>query len=615
MKTCLLYGFPLMTLLALAGCSRRPMSEPIPVDIHSNGNPQHFAVKHADLDLTVDFPSKTLKGAVVLALERNEPHAAKLVLDTKQLHIDQAEASSDNAKFTDAPFQLGEEDRILGRALTIQVPPETSYVRIRYSTDPAANGLQWLAPEQTAGKKRPFLFSQNEPIGARSWIPLQDSPAVRMTYSARIHTPPDLVAVMSAEHDASQKGDYRFHMNERIPSYLIALAVGDIDKRNMGKRTAVYAEPSVVERAAREFEDTEKMLEAAERLFGPYRWGRYDILVLPPSFPFGGMENPRLTFATPTILAGDKSLVSLVAHEMAHSWSGNLVTNATWSDFWLNEGFTVYFERRIQEEVYGRAREEMEAALGRQELEHELSTLPPRDQVLHIDLANRDPDDGTTLVPYEKGALLLRLIEQTYGRQHFDQYLRSYFDHFAFQSVTTQQSLDYMKANLPDVETKINLEQWVYQPALPANAPRPQSDAFAKVDAQAKAWSEGKTKAAALDTASWTTQEWLRFLHALPAALTPAQMQELDRAFHFTSSGNDEILQQWLLMSIVNHYSPADRKLEEFLETVGRRKYIKPLYEELVKTPEGKARAIAIYRKARPGYHPMAQTTIDGIVK
>ncbi len=606
-------------LSACSALAPKPVMPPIPKDIHSLSNPQQIAVRHIDLDLSVVFEQKTLQGSAILSFERIDPRARILVLDTRDLQIDETETSHDNSQWRETEFHMGKADKILGRALTITLPEDARFVRIRYSTDPSASGLQWLTPEQTAGKQHPFLFSQSEPIAARSWIPLQDSPAVRITYAAHIRTSRELTAVMSAEHDAASPGDFRFHMNERIPSYLIALAVGDIGFQSTGNRTGVYAEHSVVAKAAKEFEDTEKMIEAAERLFGPYRWGRYDLLVLPPSFPFGGMENPRLTFATPTVLAGDKSLVSLVAHELAHSWSGNLVTNATWSDFWLNEGFTVYIERRIQEEVYGRVREEMEAALGRQELEHEMAGLGEKDQILHIDLTGRDPDDGMTLVPYEKGALLLRQIEQTFGRQRFDKYLRGYFDHFAFQSITTAQALTYLRENLfaqsPELAAKIPLDQWVYQPGLPPGAPSPQSDAFAKVEAQAAAWARGASPASQLQTSGWNSQEWLHFLRALPAKLTVAQMTELDAAFHFTQTGNNEVLQQWLLMSITNNYPAASARLEDFLLTVGRRKYIKPLYEELMKTPAGKERAESIYERARPGYHPMAQSTIDAIVR
>ena len=402
-------------------------------------------------------------------------------------------------------------------------------------------------------------------------------------------------------------------MVQPIPSYLIALAVGDLAFQPLGERTGVYAEPSVVASAAQEFEDTEPMIQATERLYGPYRWGRYDLLVLPPSFPFGGMENPRLTFATPTILAGDKSLVSLVAHELAHSWSGNLVTNATWRDFWLNEGFTVYIERRIIEELYGRPRGEMEAVLGRQALQEDLDRLDGRDQVLHLDLTGRDPDDGMTHVPYEKGALFLRYLEERVGRARFDEFIRDYFEAFAFQSITTADFVSYVGEHLPDAKAA-DIEEWIHRPGLPTSAPQPKSDALDRVEAQSVAWRDGSTVAAELDTGAWTTHEWLHFLATLPETLSLDQLSELDAVFRLTQSGNSEIAHTWLLLAIRTGYSPADSRLEQYLTHIGRRKLIQPLYEALVAMPFGRARALAVYRRARPGYHPISVATIDPIV-
>jgi leukotriene-A4 hydrolase len=581
-------------------------------DIHSYSNPEQVRVTDLALDADVLFDKKIIHGAATLALDRKAPEAP-LILDTRDLTIEQVEAAPAGGAFAAAKFSLGPADPILGAALTIELPANAARVRVKYASSPGASALQWLDPPQTAGKKRPFLFTQSQAIHARSWIPLQDTPGVRMTYSAVIRAPRDLRAVMSTSNDpgAGRTGEFRFRQTAAIPSYLVALAVGDLEFRPLGSRTGVYAEPAVVDRAAREFADTERMLAAAQELYGPYRWGRYDLLVLPPSFPFGGMENPGLTFATPTILAGDKSLVSLVAHELAHSWSGNLVTNATWSDFWLNEGFTVYVERRIQEKVYGKRRAEMEAVLGRRELEDELKRLPPGDQLLYIDLKGRDPDDAVTSVPYEKGALLLRALEEKVGRERFDVFLRGYFDHFAFQSVTTATFVDYLKQNLLNGDTRIPLDEWLHKPGLPESAPRPVSDAFEKVGEAAKRWLDGVP----IETANWSTHEWLHFLKALPERMSPERMARLDRAFGFTQSGNSEIVEEWLLMSVRNGYAAAYPRLEEFLIAVGRRKFLKPLYEELVKSPEGKARAAAIYRKARPGYHPIAVRTIDAILK
>ncbi|MEO8130330.1 MAG: M1 family metallopeptidase [Bryobacteraceae bacterium] len=622
--------FALLVLLLAASCTTKQTNnmekaQPAPderKDLHSYSNPEQIRVTDVALDLDVLFPEKVINGTVTLSVERAAAYKdGPIILDTRSLDIEKAESSADGKSFTDAKFTLGKNDPILGAPLTIELPPAVSSIRIKYASRPEASGLQWLTPAQTAGKKYPFLFSQGEAIHTRSWIPLQDTPGVRQTYSAKIRTPKELLAVMSAENDPNpkQRGDYSFRMPQRIPSYLIAIAVGDIVFAPMSERTGVYAERPVVAKAAKEFDDTEAMIKAAESLYGPYRWGRYDLLVLPPSFPFGGMENPRLTFATPTVLAGDKSLVSLVAHELAHSWSGNLVTNATWRDFWLNEGFTVYIERRIQEKVFGEARASMEAVLEREELDREMGTLKPNDQILHVDLRGRDPDDGFTQVPYIKGMLFLRNVEDVFGREKFDAFLKGYFDHFAFQSVTTADFLDYLQKNLlapsPELAAKIPLDEWINKPGIPATAPRATSDAFVKVAAYAKDWEQGKVKLSAIPTKGWTTQEWLHFLTALPETLDAKKMADLDAAFHLTKTGNSEILDQWLLMAIRNHYAPADARLKSFLLEVGRRKYIKPLYQELAKTPEGKERAREIYKAARPGYHPIAVTTIDDLLK
>ena len=594
-------------------------------DAHSYSNPEQVRVRHVALDLEVLFDRKVLKGSSTLTIERIKPDADSLKLDTQDLKIIKAETSNDGTTFAPAQFTLGSADKILGAPLAIQLPPRATKVYIEYETSPNASGVQWLEPAQTAGKKHPYVFTQSQAIHARSWIPLQDSPGVRVTYSAKIRTPKGLRAVMSAGEASfndligGDQSGYSFNMPQPIPPYLMALAAGDIAFKPLGNRTGVYTEPAMLDKAAREFEDTEKMVVATENLYGPYRWDRYDILVLPPSFPIGGMENPRLTFATPTVLAGDKSLVSLIAHELSHSWSGNLVTNATWRDFWLNEGFTTYLERRVTEAIYGREREEMEAALGLQSLKKEMDDLPDADEILHVDLAGRDPDDGFTLVPYEKGALFLRLLEETFGRERFDQFLKGYFERFAFQSITTDDFIAHLKKNLldpnPELAAKIPLEEWIYKPGLPASAPKPQSDAFAKVEAQAKEWLDGKTPAAKLQTKQWTTQEWLHFLRFLPQQLTANQLKELDQAFGMTKIGNAEIAHQWLLISIRNNYDTAYPRLEEYLTSIGRQKLIKPLYEELVKTPAGKERAQKIYAKARPGYHPIAQTSVDKIVK
>jgi leukotriene-A4 hydrolase len=576
-------------------------------DPHSYSRPDEVRVEHIALDLDVDFAKKQLAGTATLRI-RNEKNAKQLVLDTNGLVIRSVKLQPGDAP---AQYQLAPADPIFGSALTIGINPDTNAVAIEYASSPGARALQWLEPAMTAGKKHPFLLSQSQAILARTWVPCQDTPGVRFTYDATIRVPKDLLALMSAENPQAKNEDgvYRFRMPQPVPSYLLAIAVGDVEFRPFDTRSGVYAEPPVIDAAAEEFSETPKMIDTAEKLYGPYRWGRYDLLVLPPSFPYGGMENPRLTFLTPTVIAGDKSLVSLIAHELAHSWSGNLVTNATWNDFWLNEGFTTYFEHRITEQLYGREYSEMLWLLGVTEVKEELATLPPADQHLYVDLQGRDPDEAPTQV-YEKGALFLRLLEETAGRERWDKFLRAYFETFAFKPMNTTRFIEHLDAALPDVMQKVDIRQWIHGPGLPANAPKPRSEAFTRVEAQAKAFAGGGP-ASAIDMSKWSSHERVHFIQSLPN-LYPERLAELDARFHFSDAGNNEVLSAWLERSLDSGYKGAYPAVERFLTVQGRRKFLKPIYEKLAKSDVEFAKRI--YAKARPSYHPVSQATIDEIL-
>ncbi len=609
----LIFAF-LSCFVACEKANRDLANTTVESDPHSFSRPHEVALKHLDLDMTVDFTVRQISGKASLTIE-NKAAANQLVLDSRDLRIERVTLDDSQAQTT---FSLGEPQPYLGQPLTIDISPETRVVQVYYSTSPDAAALQWLTPEQTFGKKQPFLFTQSQAILARTWIPCQDSPSVRMTYSAKVKTDPSLLAVMSAENPTQKSFDgiYTFNLSQPIPSYLMALAVGDLEFRAIGARSGVYTDPSLVEKAAWELADTERMMAATERLYGPYRWGRYDIIILPPSFPFGGMENPRLTFATPTILAGDRSLVSLVAHELAHSWSGNLVTNANWNDFWLNEGFTTYLENRIMEEAYGKEYAEMLAAISFQDWQTELENLGADSAASHLrwNLAGRDPDEAMNDIAYDKGAYFLRLLESAFGREKWDAFLRGYFDKFAFQTMTTDRFVDYLRRELikgdQALEAKLKIAAWIDGPGVPANVVRVQSAAFKKVEAQLQDWIGGKP-ATNFDTTNWTTHHWLHFLRNLPDSLDHKKMIELDAAFGFNKAGNSEILFEWLLQSIKNRYEPASPALEQFLLGMGRRKFLEPLYEELAKSPEGLQRAMSIYKKARTTYHPVSVNTID----
>ena len=593
------------------------LDTPDAVDAYSYAKPLEARVANVDLDLALDFDSKRVSGTAALDVIAR-PGAREVVLDSKGLEIDGVK----DAEGKPLKWALGAEDPEKGAPLTVALPGDGKQrIVVSYRSKPDAAALQWLTPEQTAGKKHPYLLSQGQPTLNRTWIPTQDSPGIRQTWSATVTAPEPLKVVMSGERltpDGEAAGDgrrsYRFRMDKPVAPYLIAIAAGDIAFRELGTRTGVWTEPVMLDRAAAELTDTEKMVEAAEKLYGPYRWGRYDVIVLPPSFPYGGMENPTLTFLTPTFIAGDKSLVGLVAHELAHSWSGNLVTNATWADSWLNEGFTSYFENRIMEAIYGPKRAAQEAALSFDEMEKALKEEGEDVTRLHLAPEEGKPDGGASGIIYDKGAIFLRTMEKLVGRERFDAWLRSYFDRHAFQPMTSAKFLADFRANLVKgdkaLEEKLLLDQWVYQPGLPANVARPDPAAFAGVDEAVAAFAAGGL--APTEFANWTTAEKLRFINSLPRNLPSSRLDELNSKLGLNEAGNNEVIFAWLDLAVANRYQPAVPALERFLMSQGRRKFVKPLITALAEDAEwGRPIAARIYAKARPSYHPVTYGDLD----
>lgn len=587
-------------------------------DVHSFSNPNTLRVSKMDLDLTVNFEDRTLSGKVRLHLNRLRP-GNTLHLDSRQLNIHKVLLDDGS----EATFSLGADVPHLGQDLAIELKDSTKFIDISYATSEDAEALQWLKPEQTSGGKYPFLFSQSQAILARTWIPCQDSPGVKFTYTATIRTPRELMALMSAKNGTSKSstGAYTFVMDQPVSSYLMALTVGDLEFRATGRNSGVYAEPNMIEKSVWEFADMQSMIDSAEVLYGPYAWGQYDVVVLPPSFPFGGMENPRLTFATPTIIAGDRSLVSLIAHELAHSWSGNLVTNETWNDFWLNEGFTVYFEQRIMEKIYGTAYAEMLTKLGMDELKETIADLNRQgladDTHLFLDLKGRNPDDGLTDVAYEKGRFFLQTIEKAVGRPRFDQFLNQYFAENAFKPMNTTRFLEYLDDSLlkgdKALYAEIDVNAWIYGPGLPANCPNPQSAELDQV-AEAVRVFKSSGNVSEIRAEKWSTHHWLHFLRLLEKDVTLKEVMALDQKFKFTDSGNSEILCDWFQLSIKSGYKEAFPAMERFLCSVGRRKFLTPIYKPLAATPEGKAWAKRVFEKARISYHAVSENTIEKIL-
>lgn len=583
------------------------------IDAHSYARPEEARVTHVALSLLVDLDRRVLRGTAALDVAV-APGARAVVLDTRRLAI---EAVHDGEGRILA-FSLAPEDAVLGAALTIELGESTRRVVVAYATSVDAEALQWLDPVQTAGGRHPFLFTQGHAIQTRSWIPLQDSPGIRVTYEARITVPSPLVALMSAERvdsDRDAPGVFAFSMREPIPPYLIALAVGDLAERALGPRTAVFAEPAMLERAAFELAEVERMIDAAEALVGPYRWGRFDVLVMPPSFPYGGMENPRLTFASPTLIVGDRSLTTVIVHELAHAWAGNLVTNATWRDFWINEGTTVYLELRIHEALWGAARAAMLRASGHRDLVEEVERMGPSsaDTRLRYDMTGRDPAEGVTVIPYLKGAAFFWTLEARVGRTAMDRWLRSWFDRHAFSSVTTDALLADLRSHLlVDAPGEApDLGRWLDEPGVPEEATPPRSALAQEVDEAARAVLAG-VPPASIDHAAWTPHAHRHFLGTILAARPSAMLVDaLDASFRFSASRNAEVLVPWLRMELAVERPGVLDRVEAVLREVGRLKYLRPLYRDLLSTERGAEMARRVYAEIAPRYHAVVRSALE----
>ncbi|MFC5513009.1 M1 family metallopeptidase [Massilia jejuensis] len=615
MPICSLLRATACALLGLHGAAHALDLAPDPL---SYANHDQVRTRALHLDLKADFAKKTLAGHAELTLDWLDKDARRLDLDTRELTIAKIEAQDAGGRWTSVRYMLGKFDQEKGRALRIDLPKQAPKVRIYYRTAPTASALQWLTPAQTLSGKRPFMFSQSQAINARSWAPVQDTPSVRFTYTARIDAPAGLRVVMSADNDpaATGKGGWKFNMPQPIPSYLLAIGIGELEARTLGGRTGVYAEPGRIEAAAYELADTEKMVAAAESLYGPYRWGRYDMLVLPPSFPIGGMENPRLTFLTPTMIAGDRSLVDLIAHELAHSWSGNLVTNASWKHWWLNEGFTTYVTTRILEKLYGEEVATMNLQLEQEEAIESLKDIPRAKQAL----LTRGPDTGSDThtdegLAYPKGAWLLRTLEERAGRAVFDPFLRGWFDNHAFQSVTTEQFIAYLRTNLlarhPQVMGDAELDEWLYGPGIPASARYAKSQRLVALDAATAAWLKGELPTARLDTQHWSANEWMKFLNDIDNKTDAARLKELDAAFGLARTRNNEVAFRFYRAAVHAGYREIRPQIHAFLHSVGRKKFVVPLYTALRAHPQDRAWAEGVYKAARARYHPETQASVD----
>ena len=618
--------FSLFLVISLiSSCStgelEKKTTSTIPVKNHSFSNVDSIYTKHLHLDLKVDFMERKISG--VARHQMINSGTKRAIFDIKGLKILKVTTGDVNNE-TNRKYEIGKEtnNKILGKPLIVDIDKNTAFVNIYYETTKESEALDWLDSTLTSSKEKPFLYTQGQAILTRTWIPIQDVPSNRITYSADLSVPSDLLAVMSASNPKvkNKEGMYHFEMKQAIPCYLIALAVGDLVYGDLGNQTGVYCEPELIDDCVYEFKELPDMMKVAEDLYGEYAWEQYDLLILPYSFPFGGMENPRLTFANPTLIAGDRSLVSVIAHELAHSWSGNLVTNETWNDFWLNEGFTVYFENRIMEEIIGKSKADDLALIEFFELEEELERISksahPEDAHLFLNLEGRDPDDGMTDVAYVKGAFFLKTLENRVGRDKMDVFLQSYFNHFKFTSVNTEKFVTYLeKELLKKYDIDFNYKEWIYEAGIPSNALVIESKGFERIKLMAEDISKHKlseleNKFSIADRDSYSVQEWLTFLRHLSSNISAERMKVLDESLQFSAWTNAEIQFEWFLKSISSNYTPAYPYLSAFLEKVGRRKFILPLYEALYNNKATKEKALSWFDNYKQNYHAVSRNSI-----
>ncbi len=604
------------------------------LDSSTRSNHEQVQIQHYDFQFNVDVEKKLFTAAVEFDFVKLDPKATNIILDAKGLKILSVEqldtsGSTRALNFTDArKIHSGAKDPdFLGEGLVISSSSKTGRIRIRYTVQPQASAFQWASGSMTQSG-RPIFYTQNEPSHGRSWLPIQDTPAVRVTYSAKVKTSADFLALMSCQNNPQTKsptGEYRFDMRVPVPGYLIALVVGELKFKPLSQRSGLYAEPSVIEQGASDFDVTEDYLAAGEKLFGPYQWGRYD-MVLVPSFAYGGMENPFLTYLNTSVVTGDKSLTWVIAHEIAHSWTGNTVTNQTWEDFWLNEGWTTYAERRLVEEVLGKeyaetTSEQKKRALIRT-IDKLLTTEFPEDAALKINLAGRDPDEAISSIPYDRGYFFLRTLEDKVGRAAFEQFTRSYISYFYYKTINTKQFIEFLHQSFPNTFSEDLLNQWIFRPGTPDQWPETHSANMATVDLLLEQFKkleslERKNSSKyfadhAQELASLNHMAKIALVQQLPADLDFEGVQKLESIFGIEIEKNNQFLSEWYTKVVRWNYEPGFDGVKEYIARVARHSWLKPIYVAIAESKNEllQKNMYEHYQRILPTYGPITQGAV-----
>uniref|UniRef100_U5EZH8 Leukotriene A(4) hydrolase n=1 Tax=Corethrella appendiculata TaxID=1370023 RepID=U5EZH8_9DIPT len=602
------------------------------IDPNSFSNPEDVVIKHIDLIWNVNFDKKTLSGVATIHFDILAQSIEKILLDVSDLSIESVNVKSAKNEIP-IDFEITDHVENIGSKLTLFLPTQTSgklIVIIKYETSASASGLLWLASEQTCGKKHPYLFSQCQAIHARSILPCQDTPAVKFTYNSVLYHPAELTGLMSAIRTKNLPGESHFEQTVPIPSYLLAIVVGAIVSRDIGPISSVWAEQEQIEESAEEFSQTNDFLKKAEEICGPYVWKRYDLLILPPSFPFGGMENPCLTFITPTCLAGDKSLANVVAHEISHSWTGNLVTNQNFEHFWLNEGFTIFVEQKILGRLNGPAFRDFHALHGLSELTDcikvQLANEPELTKLV-VDLTNLGPDDAFSTVPYIKGSTFLRYLEQKFGGPEvFEAFLRSYLNKFKFQSILTDSFKSYLyeyfnkEPKYEQILASIDWDKWLFSEGMPPIIPDYDHSLVDACKRHADLWADNNLdtiKASSVIQEKLLSVQVIEFLALLLEKktivdLNGEKLSFLVKTYKLNETKNSEIRFRLVRLYIKARLFGKMTEILQFLNSNFRLKFVRPIYKELGQWPEAKPLAIENFAKYKI---EMMAVCVNGISK
>ena len=623
-------------------------------DISSYSNFDEIIQKEVFIDVSLDFDKKQMLGTMEVKYEILSSEIPNVILDLKGPEIVSVEyviKNEKNEEKTMIPltYEIYSENVYkdsLGTPLKISldnvkknIPDEynklskskTLMLCIKFITTENCTGIQFLTKEQTYTKKYPFMFTQCEAIQCRSLFPVQDSPSVKSIYKVKTSIPSPLTFLFggikkeSYLDNKSNQNVTIFEQKIPIPSYLVAFVAGELEYGKISERCGVWTEVGLCKIACNEFKDAEKYVQIAEEYFNhPYEWEIYNLLVLPFSFPYGGMENPNLTFVTPALLAGDCSMSNVIGHEISHSWTGNLVTNKNWKNFWVNEGFTIFMERKLDSALLGEEMENLEAIVGNNELIADIKLLGLDSEYTKLspDFGGNDPDDGFSTVPYEKGYQFLIFIEKLIGKDNFREVMQKYIkkyryksvDHTAFKEVLEGLINEKLKDPKKIID-EINWDKWLYEKGIPSYKNDFSSKLLKEAEKLAEDFlQEKEDKSSVLKVfKEWHTNVKLAFLNYLldnKNKIDEKIMKNLKNELNLAEEYNSEIKYMWYLLALDKKVEEEIPNIKKFLETHGRLKYVRPVYFAWIEKDYNQAKEF--FDKTKYLYHAFARRIIQG---